>query len=192
MMIHKGLKILAIDLEFAQTYKKKLKKAAIMEIGMVFISNLGMPNEQEVKYSRMFNPKVCVSRYATKVTGITTEMIKPLKPIESYHKEIQEFFDNADILVFHGGAPDVQALENSGFTLCESKIVDTQMLAKYDTREYNGYSLKALSMEFELNSDGAHRALKDALMTLEIYKKLANKDHPLFEECNQKLINITV
>lgn len=163
-----------------------------MEVGMVFVSNLGLPNEHEIKYSRMFNPQVGISSYASKVTGITDKMIKDLDPIEKHKEEIQEYLDAADVIVFHGGTPDVYALINSGFNVDETKILDTQTLAKMDKREFDGYSLKHLANIFKMKYVGEHRALNDALITMQIYRELAYSDHPLFQECNENLINVTV
>jgi DNA polymerase III epsilon subunit-like protein len=182
LLIHEGQTVLSIDLEFAQTFKKKLKKAAIMEIGMVLVKNLGLPEEQEIKYTKMFNPQVEVSSYATKVTGITNKMIKNLKPIEYFKEEIQEILNLADVLVFHGGAPDITALVNSGFYVDTSKVIDTQELAKHDTREFPGYSLQALANSLKVEYCSEHRALKDASVTMSLYKLLAKKDHPMFQE----------
>ena len=192
MLIHKGRNILVIDLEFAQTYKKKLKKAAIMEVGMVFVENLGLPDEKQLEYSKLFNPGVRVSRYASKVTGITNKMIKDCVSIKNHQELIQTFIDDADILIFHGGKPDVEALKNSGFNLDNKEVWDTQVLAKKDDRNFKKYTLEALAGDFSLDADGAHRALNDALLTLEIYKRLAVNGHPMFDDDSNEEKNQTI
>ena len=177
MIVNKGRSILAIDLEFAQTYKKKLRKSAIMEIGMVLVRNLGLPDEEVLEYSQMCNPGVGVSFYVTKVTGITEEMIKDYPPIENFYSEIQEIIDEADVLVFHGARPDVDALINSGFRINGKEAIDTQMLAQNSLREFNGYSLSMVAETLDINCDVSHRALDDARMTLELYRELASQDN---------------
>lgn len=192
MLIHKGKNILSIDLEFAQTYKKKLRKSAIMEVGMVFVENFGLPNEKQFEYSKLFNPGVRVSRYASKVTGITNNMIKDCVSISNHQELIQSYIDNADVLVFHGGSPDVEALKNSGFDLEGKEVWDTQVLAKKDDREFDKYTLGALAGDFCLDSEGAHRALNDAKLTLAIFRKLAIAGHPMFDDDSIEVKNQTI
>lgn len=172
MIIHKGKNVLVIDLEFARTYKRKLNKSSIMEIGMIFVRDFMLPSEQKFTYTRQLNPGVGISRYATKVTGITPRMIKKCKPIEFYHDEIQQFIDEADILVFHGGTLDIDALENTGFNIKNKTICDTQELAKRDYRGFSRYSLGDLAKDLKITDLDLHRALDDAIITLEIYRRL--------------------
>ena len=172
MVIHKGLNILAIDLEFAQTYKKKLKKSAVMEVGLVAITNLGSPDETTEYYSKMINPGVNVSRYATKVTGITSAMTRRCEKISVYHKDIQRFIDKADIIVFHGGVQDIEALNNLGFNIKDKVIIDTQAVAKKSEYEFENYSLSGIAGYFNIKEGRIHRALDDAKLTIEVYRRL--------------------
>lgn len=168
---YKGKNILAIDLEFAQNYKKSKKKAAIMEIGMILVEDLG--NEESItEYDKMFNPGVGVNFYVTKVTGITKSMLKGLPPIEEYKDEIQSIIDKADVLVFHGGAPDIEALRITGFDLRNKKLIDTQDLARGSTYDFEGYSLPHLADFLDIDLSCSHRALEDARTTLALYRKL--------------------
>lgn len=190
IIINKGRNVLVIDLEFARTYKKKLKKTAIMEVGMVLVRNIGTSNEKVIEYSKMFNPGVGISLYASKITGINSKMLKGFSHIKSCCKEIQDFINYADIIVFHGGKQDIYALELSGFDLREKEIIDTQVLARTSHENFNSYRLEEVANVFNIDTSGSHRALKDAKLTLELYRELATKDN-LYPE-KGRTINKTI
>lgn len=169
---YEGMNILSIDLEFARMFKKKYKKVAIMEVGMVLIENYGLPSEREIQYSKMFNPKVNVSNYVRMVTGINKSMLKGLPKVEDCKDEIQAVINKADVLLFHGGKQDIRALKLSGFDIEDKLIEDTLFIARESRQEFNSHSLGNLALEFELVNEEAHRALNDAALTLKVYEKL--------------------
>lgn len=176
-MLHKSKTILVIDIEFAKTYKEELNKSAVIEIGMILVSDIGLPSEKELTYTKLFNPGIKVKDYATRVTGITNKMIKGLSPISDSYDEIQDIIDRADVIVLHGGGHDLDALKNNGFELGVAKIVDTVNLARCSPIEFSDYQLKTLARELNVETDNKHRALDDVLATLAIYRKLTKGWH---------------
>lgn len=169
---YEGMNILSIDLEFARMFKKKYKKVAIMEVGMVLIENYGLPSEKEVRYSKMFNPRVNISNYVKMVTGIDKKMLKGLPRVEECRSEIQSIINKSDVLLFHGGKQDIRALKLSGFDIKDKIIEDTLFIARESNHSFDNHSLVNLAKEFKIANKEAHRALNDAVLTLKVYEKL--------------------
>ena len=149
------------------------QKDDIIEIGAIKVKD----NKIVDTYSALINIGKSVPPYITKLTGITTDMIK------SEGKEtcsvLKDFFDFAgdNIIVGHNVNFDINFI----YDKCEKYLdrplcndfIDTMKIAKRLVDTPN-YKLGTLAEYFEVDYNGAHRGLKDVEITYEVYNKLKN------------------
>lgn len=149
------------------------QKDDIIEIGAIKVKD----NKVVDTYSSLINIGRNVPAYITKLTGITTEMIK--ESGKETPEVLQEFVDFAgdDIIVGHNVNFDINFI----YDKCEKYLdkhvsndfIDTMKIAKKLVDTPN-YKLGTLAEYFEVDYNGAHRGLKDVEITYEVYNKLKN------------------
>ncbi|MBN1523525.1 MAG: 3'-5' exonuclease [Spirochaetales bacterium] len=150
------------------------KTDRITEIGAVKFTVNGIIEE----YSCLINPQYPVSEEATRVTGITNEMLvgKPL--IAEIIPNLFDFFGNTILLAHH--APfDVSFLKQACFAASApvpmNMVLDSRLIAKKIYPNQPGYSLERLLALLGIPSPRNHRALDDARSCMNIFLACVNK-----------------
>lgn len=143
----------------------------IIEIGAIKVKN----NEVIDTYNTLINIGRNVPPYITKLTGITTDMIKSdgLETTEVL-QSFMEFAGN-NIIVGHNVNFDINFI----YDKCErylnkhltNDFIDTMKIAKRLVETPN-YKLGTLADYFQVDYNGAHRGLKDVEITYEVYNKM--------------------
>lgn len=115
------------------------------------------------------------------LTGISTALIKQDgRPVDQALKAFLAFIDG-ETLVCHHAAFDMKFLQKAcrdhHLTLPRKNPIDTYVLAKRKLRQLPDYKLTTVAAYFNLDTTGAHRALKDCELTHGILKKLNELDH---------------
>jgi len=136
------------------------------------------------RFSSLVHPGMPVPAQATKVHGITDEM---LKDAPKFHDVAYQFLDFAkdSKLVAHNARFDLSFLQESlfrsGLPLWKGGAFDSIVLTRKAYPGLPSYSLQALRAHFALDDEGqAHRAGADVEWTVQIFSMAMKR---LFETC---------
>lgn len=146
-------------------------KNEIIEIGAIKVENGQVVDTMDI----FVKPKTPVSYFITNLTGITNEMLKSGYDIEEGMKKFIEFSGNST-LIAHNAKFDISFLKNNMYNCfnkdLENKYLDTVKISKEIVKDLPNYKLGTLAEYFNVDYKGAHRALKDCEITLDIYNGL--------------------
>jgi DNA polymerase III epsilon subunit family exonuclease len=139
----------------------------IVEIGAVKILNGKIIQE----WGTLVNPGVFIPDITTKITGITTEMVKDAPRFEDIAEDFLKMIDPGDVFVAHNVDFDRNFVNNHLKrhehleNIVENPYLCTYKLAKRVHPNLNKYSLGFLAYAFDVSLENAHRALDDARAT---------------------------
>lgn len=159
--------IVVFDLE---TTGLNPNKERIIEIGALRIENGVIVNS----LSLLVNPGIEVPFYATKVNGITTEMlqdkISDIDGVKLFLKMIE-----GAVIVAHNVTFDVgfinTYLSRMNLGLLQNKLVDTVGLSRKAFPGGKKYSLGIIAERLGIEVLNAHRAEDDARVCFELYRR---------------------
>lgn len=147
----------------------------IVEIGAVKVQN-GIVVD---KLSLLINPKMKISKSASRVSGITDEDVADKPVIEEVIDQILNFF-GSNILITHNAVFDIEFMNATLVRLGRPKLtnpsIDTLSLSRAIYTASKAHSLKALSKKVGVryDEDLAHRALYDAEVLHEVWQSIAD------------------
>ena len=146
-------------------------------------------------FSVLVNPGIAMPEEASRVNGITDEMLKGKPSISEVLEQFGCFCGN-DWLVAHNAVFDFQfiatALERHHCFPPTGIMLDTYTLAKKMFPGLNNYKLSSLAAYFKISNNLFHRAKQDAWVCGEIFNnilKKLNEQNPI--QAIKKLIHIT-
>ena len=130
-------------------------------------------------YSKLVNPERSIPQDAVNVHGITDEVIKKEKALvfESIADEVLAFIKGT-VLIAHNAEFDLgfiaKHLMKAKRVIPDNLVVDTLTIAR---RHFNfpGNSLKTIADCSGIDTEGEHRALKDATITKEVFQYFITK-----------------
>lgn len=159
--------LLIFDLE---TTGLNPSKERIIEIGALRVEN----GEIVDTLSILVNPGIEVPFYATKVNGITTEMLKnEVSDIVGVNKFL-EMTDDA-IIIAHNVSFDIgfinSYLNRMGKDPLSNKLVDTVSLSRKAFPGGQKYSLGIIAKRLGIKVLDAHRAEDDTRVCFEVYRQ---------------------
>jgi len=158
----------AVDIE---TTGLKPKTDRIIEIGAVLVRDGVIVDKKDW----LINPKCAISEFVTGLTGIDDKMLENAPTIEEVMPEFISFCSE-DVLLGHHIITDFSFLKrnavNNGLVF-EKKAIDTLKLARIILSGMEKKSLEYLRKELNLGANRSHRALDDALATVELYNYMA-------------------
>ncbi len=135
------------------------------------------------EFSTLVNPQRPIPFQATNVNGITDDMVKDAPTFDVALKDFIEFAGDM-ILVGHNiHAFDMKficrdAKRYFGKTI-GNDYIDTLPLAKMYLPEMDHHTLSDLADHYDIDSDGAHRALCDCKMNQQVFEHLGEEiKHP--------------
>lgn len=146
----------------------------IVEIGAVrFIDG-----QIDAVFSTLVDPRVSMPEAASRVNGITDEMLKGKPTIDRLLEPLTDFCAN-DILVAHNAAFDTQFL-TADIKKLESRapkgsILDTYGMAKRILPGLPNYKLGTLVQHLNIPAGGFHRAEEDASYCGRLFLHLVEK-----------------
>ncbi|MFC8847660.1 MULTISPECIES: DEDD exonuclease domain-containing protein [unclassified Micromonospora] len=141
----------------------------ITEIGAVKVRG----GEELGVLATLVNPGVPIPPFITVLTGITQAMLVPAPPIEQVLPSFLEFVADA-VLVAHNAPYDVGFLKAAcarhGYRWPNPQVLDTAALARrvLSRDEVPNRKLGTLSAYFRTATRPTHRALDDALATVDV------------------------
>lgn len=127
-------------------------------------------------FSTLVNPGRPIPYYATRVNGITDEMVKDAPDLAEALPAFLRFAGN-DILVGHNiQSFDLNfiydaAMELSG-SVVENDFIDTLYMARSCLPKLGHHKLVDVAAYFDIPQEGAHRALNDCLMNQKCFEEL--------------------
>ncbi len=122
--------------------------------------------------SHLINPRRCIPRRITTLTGITDNMLFDKHTFDELAPHLIEFIGESVILAHHSNFDTrfINAeLERAGHTPLENPSICTCKLARKLYPFMNNYSLDTVAKLFELKFVSRHRAYGDALMVIDIF-----------------------
>lgn len=146
-------------------------KNEIIEIGAIKVENGKVIDTMDI----FIKPKVPVSKFITRLTGITNEMLEDGIDIQEGMSKFVEF-SKGYTLMAHNARFDMSFL-NSNMNTCfnqnlENECLDTLKISKEKIKGLSSYKLENLANYFNVDYTGAHRAIKDCEITLDVYNNL--------------------
>ncbi len=147
----------------------------ICEIGAIQFSL----DEEFESFESLIDPEMTMSAEVIEIHHITNEMCVGKPKIHEVLHKILSMIDN-HVIMGHGIGFDVgmlkSALERAGIrhNLDKAKVIDTLRLARlYGESPSN--SLEVLRRHFHVDEEGAHRAMNDVRVNIQVFKKLIRK-----------------
>ncbi len=141
----------------------------IIEVAAVRIVNDNIVDT----FHSMIDPEMVISYEITKLTGITTEMVKGAPKTSVVMAKLHEFLAD-DCLVAHNAPFDLGFLREK-FSIIGVKIsnpiVDTLSLSRELLKDLKKHNLRAVSEYFQISVSRHHRALDDVKATASIFAK---------------------
>lgn len=134
----------------------------ICEIGAVRLSASGA---ETASLDLLVNPGLPIKPGASRVSGITDEMVKDALPVEEALPELLAFMGDS-VIVAHNASFDLgflkAAAERAGLPAPSNLVADTRDLAREAFPGLPSYALQSLARSFCIPSGNAHRACDDA------------------------------
>lgn len=127
----------------------------------------------------LINPHCLISVESQRIHGITDAMVKSSPKIEEVLPDLLKFIGK-EIIIGHGIGFDIamiaKAAERAGksHTLQKNKVIDTLRLARlYGESPTN--SLEQLRRHFNIPAEGAHRAMNDVVVNIQVFRYLTRR-----------------
>lgn len=134
----------------------------ICEIGALRLSETGA---EAASLDLLVNPGLPIRPEASRVNGITDEMVRDARPVEEALPELLAFLGDS-VIVAHNASFDLgflkAAAERAGLPVPANLVADTRDLAREAFPGLPSYALQNLARSFGLSPGNAHRACDDA------------------------------
>jgi DNA polymerase-3 subunit epsilon len=147
----------------------------IIEVAVVLFSS----DKILEQYETLIDPECEISAESMAIHHITQEMVQGKPKIHEVLKEILKMVGK-HIIIGHGVKFDIDMLANAAKRVCipcgiqENRVIDTLRLARlYGDSSSN--ALEKLGVHFNVASDGAHRAMSDVMVNIEVFKHLSKR-----------------
>lgn len=168
-MIGDHSKYIVFDLE---TTGLSTTEDAIIEISAIKVIDGSVTDE----FSTLVNPGMHIPYYASSVNGITDDMVADAPSVEEALNSFLEFAGDLDLVGHNINRFDMKFIQRDvdrffGKTL-ENCTIDTLCLSRRYLPQLGSHSLGALADHYNVSYEGAHRALADCRITLEVYRCL--------------------
>lgn len=146
--------------------------SAITEIGAIKVCGGIVTGTFET----FINPGTPIPYFITELTGITDQMLADAPTIETILPLLLEFLGNPDETVFvaHNAPFDLSFLKAAanlyGYVWPDFRVIDTVKVARYvlSKDDVSNYRLGTLAQYFRTTVAPTHRALDDALATVDV------------------------
>lgn len=146
---------------------------SIIEISAVKVSGTKIVDT----FSKLVNPQCHIPHGATQVNGITDQMVAEAPLLEQALPEFLDFI-GSEVLVGH----NIQSFDLKFIYLAAQELlgrdvpndyIDTLYMARRCLPQLAHHKLTDLASYFQIDTQGAHRALYDCIMNQKCYEKMA-------------------
>jgi DNA polymerase-3 subunit epsilon/ATP-dependent DNA helicase DinG len=146
---------------------------AIIEIAAVKFNHKRI----EAEWSTLINPRMSISAFITRLTGITNSMVMHAPLLINVLPDLVTFVGDLPV-VGHNVAFDLGFLNKAG-ALRQNLSIDTYELAAVLMPTASRYNLSALGQQLGILQPATHRALDDTRATHAVYQALLEKARTL-------------
>ncbi|MDD3646401.1 MAG: helicase C-terminal domain-containing protein [Candidatus Gracilibacteria bacterium] len=168
--------IVALDLETTGLDNNFDK---IIEIALVKFNPITF--EIIEKFDTLINPGIEIPELTSNITNIFNKDVENAPTFDYIKDKVIEFIGDLPILG-HNVYFDKDFLVSYGIPLGNNITLDTFLLSNIFFRYEKSLSLESLSSSFNLDLEGAHRALNDTIATLKLFKLIIDKTKDLNEQ----------
>ncbi len=172
----------ALDLE---TTGLDPRSDSIIEIGAVRFNN----NRIEAEWSKLINPRVPISHFITRLTGITNNMVLNAPLLSEVLADLVAFAGDLPI-IGHNIGFDLAFLNRAG-VLKSNPAIDTYELAAVLMPMASRYNLSALGQQLGILQPATHRALDDAKATHAVFLELLKRLEDLPIELVAEIVRLS-
>lgn len=169
---------ISLDLETTGFYPEKDK---IIEFGAVKFDLNG--HKETLQF--LINPGITIPQIITHITHIKNDDLLKAAPIKEKLDEIKAFIGDLPI-IGHNIQFDINFLVANGIETT-NPLYDTCQLSSILLPNLNSYSLEILSKILNLTHKEKHRALDDAIATMELFLRLKEEAEQLPEELMERI-----
>ena len=149
--------------------------------------------EEQDSFSALVNPGVPMPEEASRVNGITDEMLKDKPPIGSVLKDFSRFCSQYP-LVAHNAVFDFQflsqAFEKNHCSPPSGPVFDTYTISKKVFPGLSNYKLSTLIEYLKIPISQFHRAQQDAYACGKVFKAILQKTNMEHSICSQTLTDL--
>lgn len=173
--VEKGKSLLELPENFVvfdlETTGLNPKENEIIEIAALKVNNLRIVD----RFNTLIKPNEEITEFITNLTGISNELVKDAPSIKKVIPKFITFVEN-NILMGHNVNFDIDFISSNLIKIeqepLKNDFVDTLRLGRIMLKELYQHRLGDLAKFYDINTSGAHRAMKDVEMTYEVYKNL--------------------
>ncbi|MEC7839895.1 MAG: DUF3820 family protein [Chlamydiota bacterium] len=151
------------------------EKDSIIEVAVTLFTF----DEIIAEYETLVDPQIEIPESSIEIHNITPEMVVGKPKIKAILPEILELI-GTHIIIGHGVKFDIDIIAAAAArhdvpcTIQQNKVIDTLRLARlYGDSPSN--ALARLGLHFNVESDGAHRAMNDVRVNIEVFKHLSRQ-----------------
>ena len=148
---------------------------AIIEVAVIIFTGETIV----ASFESLIDPEREIPKSSTEIHHITQEMVAGKPKIEELLPQILKMIGTHTV-IGHGVAFDLNVLAAAAAkaslpcTIQKNRIIDTLRLAR-DYGDSPSNALQKLGVHFNLSSEGAHRAMNDVRLNIEVFKQLASR-----------------
>ncbi len=147
----------------------------VIELSAIKVSEGKVVSE----YTSLVNPHCAIPADASRVNGITDEMVRDAPDFDAVLKDFLEFAGDMVLVGHNIGSFDMKFIYRD----CEAYFgevpgndyVDTLTYARCRLPGLSHYRLTDLARHYGIPTEGAHRALYDCRMNQQIYERLSRE-----------------
>ena len=158
------------DLETTGT---NYKNDSIIEISAVKAKNGTVTDT----FSTLVNPQCPIPYYATRVNGITDEIVEDAPLLSDVLPQFLEFISDSVLIGHNIHAFDLRFIYKAARELLQTEVandyLDTLYMARQCLPQLPHHKLTDLAQYFQIDTEGAHRALHDCMMNQQCYEQRA-------------------
>lgn len=163
---------IAVDIETTGLSPIKDK---IIEIGAVKV----MKGKVVDRFQALIDPQINLSERIVELTGITDEMVTGMETIEQVMERFLEFAKELPLLG-HNILFDYSFLKTAAMKQkisFERKGIDTLMISRRLHEELPSKTLDSMCSYYGILNEHHHRALEDAIASMQLYEKLGMEEN---------------
>lgn len=146
-------------------------------------------------FESLINPSCAIPESSTAIHHITIDMVKDKPTIDKVLPSVLQMVSN-HIIIGHGVHFDIEVIAKAAdrysipTTIKNNRTLDTLRLARlYGESPIN--SLESLRKHFNIEDEGAHRAMSDVIVNMDVFKNLCRNFHhvnQIFEALSRPIL----
>ena len=157
-------------------------KDRVVEISAIKVND----NKVADEFSTLVNPECSIPFYASRVNGITDDMVEDAPLFETALKDFLEFTGDMVLVGHNIHSFDLNFIyrdaEEYYGMIPGNDYVDTLKMARVCLPELRHHTLSDLAEFYQISTEGAHRALNDCRMNQAVYEKMGQILHSKIEK----------